>query len=106
MPDLPDIISEEIESESRRMEAAKKERERLAGIERWHERVEFGREHDKKYRDRWADDRRMARGETAWLVDTNLIGAIMEVLGAFLYAKNPDVMIKPSKSVNRERLKE
>jgi hypothetical protein len=104
--DMEHAITEEAEAEARRAEAAKKEQERKAIINRWHERVDFGRKHDKKYRERWTDDRRMARGETEWLVDTNLIGAIMEVLQAFLYARDPDVLIKPSKSVNRQFIKE
>jgi len=103
---IEDAINQEAEAEAKKAEAQKKEQERIALIDRWHRRVKFARKFDKKYRERWCDDRRMARGETDWLVDTNLIGAIMEVLSAFLYARDPDIMIKPSKSVNRARLKD
>jgi hypothetical protein len=84
----------------------REKREQRALIDRWHGRVERGRRHDREFRDRWENDRRMARGETDWLVDTNLIGAIMEVLAAFLYARNPDVSARPSESVDRARIKE
>ncbi len=99
-------IAEEAEAERLKSEQAAKETQRIALIDRWHKRVEFGRKHDSDFRDRWADDRRMARGDTKWLVDTNLIAAIMEVLGAFLYAKDPDVTAKPSQSVNRKFISE
>lgn len=75
-------------------------------ITHWSERLTRNRKHDKKDRIRWADDRRVARGETKWLVDANLIGAIMEVLAAFLYAKNPDISASPSASVSRMRIPE
>jgi hypothetical protein len=103
---IEDALTQEAEAEKAKSEEEKKERERLTSIDRWHKRVEFGRNHDSHFRDRWADDRRMARGETEWLVDTNLIGSIMEVLSSFLYAKDPDIMSRPSKSVNRKLIKE
>ena len=103
---IEDAIAQEAEEALKTAEIEKKESQRKELITRWHDRVEFGRKHDSMYRKRWADDRRMARGETEWLVDTNLIGAIMEVLSAFLYARDPDIMIRPSKSVNRQMIKE
>lgn len=76
----------------------------------WRKRLEHARKHDERFRARWADDRRIARNEPKdsepeWLVDTDLIGAIMEVLLAFLYAKDPDVNARPSPSAGRERKK-
>jgi len=79
-------------------------RQMKALVTNWCERVDFGRKHVDEYRKRWADDRKWARGDVDWLVRANLIGAIMEVLAAFLYAKNPDVKVSPSDSVNRERI--
>lgn len=86
--------------------AAKRKAERRDLIDRWNDNLRRARKHDRQARARWADDRRVARGETEWLVDTNLIGAILEVLAAFLYARNPDVSVRPSPSVNRKMLKE
>lgn len=94
------------EAEARRVIAAKQKAQEGALISKWAEKIKRARKHDQYARERWADDRRVARGETDWIVDTNLIGAIMEVLAAFLYAKNPDVSIKPSASVGRAMLKE
>ena len=94
------------EAQQREIEAAKAKAQEEALICKWVEKVQRARKHDKKARSQWADDRRVARGDTDWLVDTNLIGAILEVLAAFLYAKNPDVSIKPSASANRAMLEQ
>lgn len=96
-------------AESKKQEAMKVKRQREALVTKWQDKVKRGRKHDSHARDQWADDRRVARndpadGKAPWLVDTNLIGAIMEVLAAFLYAKNPDISIRPSASVNRKNL--
>lgn len=68
------------------------------------ERVKSAREFDKKPRDQWPKWRAMVRGETPagqepWAVRANLIGSIVEVLLAFLYAKNPDVSAAPTKGI-------
>jgi hypothetical protein len=90
------------EAEGQEAEVAKQKEQREALVTKWASKV-------KRARKQWADDRRVARndppeGQAPWLVDTNLIGAIMEVLAAFLYAKNPDVSIRPSETVNRAEL--
>lgn len=81
-------------------------------IQKWHDRVELGRKHDSKQREIWERDRKIAAGEPVpsldgeteeWLVDTNLIGAIIEILLAFLIARDPDVSVKPSKAVGKGR---
>lgn len=95
------LEDQEAVAAKRRLESEQREQDRRL-IEKWAEKVSRARKHDKGYRERWAEDRRMARGETEWLVDTNLIGSILEVLAAFLYAKNPDVSIRPSESVNKK----
>ncbi len=92
-------------AESQRIEAQEKQKV-TTYITSWQERLTRNRTHDKDPRERWADDRKIARGDTGWLVDANLIGAIMEVLSAFLYAKNPDISAKPSASVGRKRIPE
>lgn len=99
-------MDEAAESEQRRIEAEKKKLQKQQLIDKWHQKISRARKHDKPARERWADDRRVARGESKWLVDTNLIAAILEVLAAFLYAKNPDISVKPSPSANRQLLKE
>lgn len=91
--------AQEREREAKRLKAAK-----LRHIEQWHGKIRRTRKHDKLARERWADDRKVARGESEWKVSANLIGAIMEVLAAFLYAKNPDISAKPSPSADRANL--
>lgn len=94
------------DAEQRRIEAQKMKAQEEALISKWVEKIRRARKHDKNARIQWADDRRVARGDTDWLVDTNLIAAILEVLAAFLYAKNPDVSIRPSASANRAMLQQ
>lgn len=74
-------------------------------VGQWRERLEHARRHDDHARQRYADDRRVARGETQWLVDTNLVGAILEILEAFVYAKDPDFAVDPAESVDKQREK-
>jgi hypothetical protein len=99
-------LDAEQEIERRRQQAQKEKQQQRQLIEKWHEKISRARKHDKYARERWADDRRVARGDTEWAVDTNLIAAILEVLAAFMYARNPDISIKPSPSVNRQKITE
>lgn len=99
------------EAEKKKAEAAKQKLQREAFISKWADKIKRARKHDQAAREQWADDRRVARNEpadgaTPWLVDTNLIAATMEVLAAFLYAKNPDISVRPSPTVNRKMIGE
>jgi hypothetical protein len=74
------------------------EKERLRQVEEnevkalWKE-YEEAREFDKEARAQYAIDRRYAAGtaQTNWAVSANLIGAFIDILVSFLYARNPDV---------------
>ena len=88
-----------VADEKRRIET---ENEQL--ITRWVNRITHARAHDDLARKQYAQDRKIARGDTTWLVDTNLVGAILEILMAFIYAKDPDVSIRPSQAVGTSRL--
>jgi hypothetical protein len=94
----------EDEAAAREREAKKLKASTLRHIEQWHGKLKRCRKHDQAARQCWADDRKVARGESEWKVSANLIGAIMEVLAAFLYAKNPDISAKPSPSADRAQL--
>lgn len=83
-------------------EEACKKRE---SIKRWREDLRQGMEHDKAARERYLKDRKVAAGHTKWLVDTNLVGAIIEILMAFIYAKNPDICVEIAESVGDTRTK-
>lgn len=92
-----------LEQEAQRQQ---QEQERLRAIQadkdhvnRWHERIKRAKKHDEAAYKQWAADRKYAAGNTNFDVDTNLIGAIMEVLSAFLYARDPQMIARPSHSV-------
>ena len=102
--DVIDSIDAEAEAARLDDEARRKKVEDEALIARWINRIDHGRKHDADQRKNYADDRKYARGDTGWLVDTNLIGAILEILMAFIYAKDPDISVRPSQAVGVSRL--
>lgn len=57
---------------------------------------------DKDARAQYAVDRRYAAGTANlnWAVSANLIGAFIDILVSFLYARNPDVSIRKAPRVN------
>jgi len=65
------------------------------------ESYEQARKFDKAARKQYAVDRRYAAGtaDLTWAVSTNLIGSYIEVLVSYLYARNPDVSVRPAEHV-------
>jgi len=88
---------------ARGMPPAKVDEDTKQLIGQWRTRLDHAYNHDSDARKRYMDDRRVARGDTEWLVDTNLVGAILEILESFVYAKDPEYEIKVSESVNNSR---
>lgn len=74
--------------------------ERDAVKARWKEYT-TARDFDKRARSQYAVDRRYAAGNAiiSWAVSANLIGAFIDILVSFLYARNPDVSIKKSPKI-------
>ncbi len=66
------------------------------------------REFDKFFRQQVARDRRYAAGtaDLTWAVDTNLIGAFIDILVSFLYARDPEVDCKKAPKVNNSGTKD
>jgi len=107
--EITEAMTAQDEAEKRDADDKKAKEQQGKLIVSWSDKIKRARKHDKKAREQWADDRRVARndplpGQQRWLVDTNLIGAILEVLAAFLYAKNPDISVRPSPTVNRKMI--
>jgi hypothetical protein len=67
----------------------------------WKE-YDTAREFDKEARAQYAVDRRYAAGTANlnWAVTANLIGAFIDILVSFLYARNPDVSVRKAPRVN------
>src|SRR6478736_9982010 len=59
------------------------------------------REFDKWARQCYVRDRRYAAGTAnrTWASDANIIGAFIDILCSFLYAKDPDVSVRPAARV-------
>lgn len=60
--------------------------------------IDEARKFDEEARRQYAKDRRYARGDTGFKVDSNLIGTFIEILTAFLYARDPDVDVLPAEA--------
>lgn len=69
-----------------------------ADVKRWSEKLSQARKHDEEARKQYAKDRRYARGDSGFEVDTNLIGTNIDILESFLYSKDPDVDIMPARA--------
>lgn len=62
------------------------------------------REFDKPFRKQVAIDRKYAAGTSnlTWAVDTNIIGAYIDILVALLYARDPDVSVRKAPQVDED----
>lgn len=69
----------------------------------WKE-YETARKFDKEARAQYGIDRRYAAGTANidWAVSANLIGAFIDILVSFLYARNPDVSVKKAPRVDNQ----
>jgi hypothetical protein len=72
--------------------------QRRAHVKALFEAIDSARKFDEEARKQYAKDRRYARGDTGFKVDSNLIGTFIEILTAFLYARDPDVDVLPSEA--------
>lgn len=70
----------------------------LEDVKRWDERIESTIRHDEEPRKQMAKDRRMARGDSGFEVDANLPATYIDILGSFLYARNPQPEVMPARS--------
>jgi len=84
-----------LQSPEQRRAADAKER---ADVKRWMERIDAARKYDEEARKQYAKDRRYARGDTGSEVAANLIGTYIDILESFLYARDPDVDVRPARS--------
>lgn len=93
---LADADGDDIEAKRRKEEAAQVSK-RLDSISK-------AREFDKEARRQYVIDRRYARGVSAFEVAVNLIGTYIDIMCAFLYARDPDVSVRQAKRVQAPKL--
>lgn len=67
-----------------------------ADVKKWLGKVEQARKFDEEARKQYARDRRYARGDSGFEVDANIVGTNIDILEAFLYARDPDIDVRPS----------
>lgn len=69
-----------------------------AAVDKWRKRIASARKHDEPARQQYARDRRYARGDSGFQVDSNIAGTNIDILESFLYAKDPDVDVLPARA--------
>lgn len=74
----------------------------MLALKKLRDEYEAARAFDKHARQRYARDRRYAAGTSnpTWASDANIIGAFIDILISFLYAKDPDVSVRPAEHVD------
>lgn len=77
------------------------EQERKSAI-RWHNQIRISRAFDEEVRKRYAVDRKYCRAESSATVQYSLIQAYIDILVAFLVARNPDFDCTPAPSVGQD----
>lgn len=60
--------------------------------------IDDARKFDADARKQYARDRRYARGDTGFAVDSNIVGTFIEILTSFLYSRDPDVAVLPARA--------
>ncbi len=104
-PEMVDAVDEGVlAADTEAADAAKvraREEEKNVVKALWQE-YETAREFDKETRAQYAIDRRYAAGTANlnWAVTANLIGAFIDILVSFLYARNPDVSCRKAPRVD------
>src|SRR6187402_2327594 len=68
-------------------------------VKKWMNEYDSARKHDEEARKQMVLDRRQARGDSSFPVDANIPGTYIDILEAFLYAKNPDIACMPARSM-------
>ena len=79
-------------------EVAKAKVREEADVKAWAERIKRARKYDEPARVQYAKDRRYARGDSGSEVAANIVGTNIDILESFLYARDPDVDVRPSPS--------
>lgn len=68
-------------------------------VKKWKRQINDTLAFDDNARRNYVKCRRYARGDSGFQVDANIVGTNIDILEAFIYAKNPDVDVTPSSAV-------
>jgi hypothetical protein len=92
-PGIADAVNGGIAQADQQTEVSEVEKQDLKRIR---DEYNGAREFDKEMRKQYAKDRRYAGGlsDPSWASDANLIGAFIDILVSFLYARDPDVSVR------------
>ena len=75
-----------------------------ADVQKWMRTINTTLAYDAPARRNYVKCRRYARGDSGFVVDANIVGTNIDILEAYLYAKNPDVDVTPAKAVEMPSL--
>lgn len=85
--------------------ATKRRQEEASAVKKRLEEIDLARKFDKEVRRQYAIDRRYARGDSAFEVAVNLIGTYIDIMVAFLYARDPDASVRQARRVQPPKLR-
>lgn len=75
-----------------------------ADVQKWMRTINTTLAYDAPARRNYVKCRRYARGDSGFIVDANIVGTNIDIVEAFVYAKNPDVDVNPAKAVEMPSL--
>ena len=107
---MPDLTPEELSAaesgitaaaaEGKSPEDAQAEKDERAQVAYWLNEIKVSRNFDREVYGQMAVSRGYAQGLSAHEVSVNLIGSAIDVMKAFLYAKNPDIAVTPARQTS------
>lgn len=100
--ELLEAVDDGIEEANEDPEAERRKKAEADAVKSRFKEYTIARDFDKRARSQYSVDRRYAAGTaiTSWAVSANLIGSFIDILSAFLYARNPDVSVKKAPQVD------
>lgn len=104
---VADAFMAAAEAEAREAAAAQAVLAEEEEVERWRKKIEDAREFDKNARTQYAIDRTYVGGEAGrglFDVSVNIAGTYVDILVAFLYARDPSADVLPAESCGPSRL--
>ena len=101
---MPGQEPEMVDTDGEELADAKAKREEYAAVRKWMEKINQSRRFDCDVYSQMAVDRAYARGESSFAVNVNLTGGAVDMMTAFLYAKDPDVACSPAAVVMEPKM--
>jgi hypothetical protein len=100
-PEITAGIANAVDQGVRQADGSEIPQEEIDAVKRLFTEYSVAREFDRWARQAYTRNRRYAAGTSNpnWASDANIVGSFIDILVSFLYAKDPDVSVRPAKHV-------